>query len=131
MNPLPARGGRGGRGGDNSEYLPPLGGGTGWEPPPIGAPTSPIPSRLSEAPGKTESEPDHSGPFVAPPGRWDERPLKGGNPSDGSADADAFEERAAIREYDGGLSRAAAERLAALDIITSRATRPATFNPLA
>jgi hypothetical protein len=31
-----------------------------------------------------------------------------------------FEERAAIREYDGGLSRAAAERLAWLDVMATR-----------
>jgi len=31
-----------------------------------------------------------------------------------------FEERAAIREYDGGLPRAAAERLASMDLINHR-----------
>jgi hypothetical protein len=31
----------------------------------------------------------------------------------------AFEERAAIREYDGGLPRAAAERLARLDTLVA------------
>ena len=43
------------------------------------------------------------------------------------ADADeaaAFCERAAIREYDGGLPRAAAERLAWLDVISARAAQP-------
>lgn len=35
-----------------------------------------------------------------------------------------FEERAAIREYEGGLSRAAAERLAWIDIQDMRASRP-------
>lgn len=30
-----------------------------------------------------------------------------------------FEERAAVREFDGGLSRAAAERLALLDLQTA------------
>ena len=43
------------------------------------------------------------------------------------ADADeaaAFCERAAIREYDGGLPRAAAERLAWLDVIDARTAQP-------
>ncbi|OXE37420.1 MAG: hypothetical protein CGW95_01585 [Phenylobacterium zucineum] len=35
-----------------------------------------------------------------------------------------FEERAAIREYEGGLSRAAAERLAWSDIQDMKAARP-------
>jgi hypothetical protein len=34
-----------------------------------------------------------------------------------------FEERAAIREYDGGLPRDAAERLAALDVLADRRDR--------
>jgi hypothetical protein len=37
------------------------------------------------------------------------------------AEAGDYQERAAIREFDGGLSRAAAERLAWLDTLTARA----------
>lgn len=39
-------------------------------------------------------------------------------------EAALFDERAAIREYDGGLARAAAERLAWLDVISARAAQP-------
>ena len=39
-------------------------------------------------------------------------------------EAAAFCERAAIREYDGGLPRAAAERLAWLDVIAARSAQP-------
>ena len=35
-------------------------------------------------------------------------------------EAALFDERAAIREYDGGISRAAAERLAWLDVLAAR-----------
>ena len=34
-----------------------------------------------------------------------------------------FHERAAIREYDGGVTRAAAERLAVLDVLDARRLR--------
>jgi hypothetical protein len=46
--------------------------------------------------------------------------VEGKRPSFAFADADQqalFEERAAIREYDGGLTRDAAERLAYLDVL--------------
>ena len=92
-------------------------------------------------PARVSGQPPLSGPDLTPADRLGGRnpPQGGSSVPQGSevaavgseSDADAFEERAAIREHDGGLSRAAAERLAALDIITSRATRPATFNPLA
>lgn len=92
-------------------------------------------------PARVSGQSPTSGPVSAPADRVGGRnpPLGGSSVPQGSAlavggseaDADAFEERAAIREFDGGLSRAAAERLAALDIITSRAAGPATFNPLA
>jgi hypothetical protein len=36
------------------------------------------------------------------------------------AEAELFNERAAIREFDGGLPRAAAERLAWLDVLAAR-----------
>ena len=39
-------------------------------------------------------------------------------------EAALFDGRAAIREYDGGLPRAAAERLAWLDVISARAAQP-------
>ena len=45
-------------------------------------------------------------------------------PFESEHEAAAFEERAAIREYDGGLSRAAAERLAWLDLLSLRVTGP-------
>jgi len=38
-----------------------------------------------------------------------------------------FEERAAIREYDGGVPRAAAERLAWMDVLRTRATSSTMF----
>ena len=56
-------------------------------------------------------------------------PLRGvplsrcpGNRASWEHDQEAFdfEERAAIREYDGGLPRAAAERLASMDLINHR-----------
>jgi hypothetical protein len=48
-----------------------------------------------------------SGSFVSAPSR---------HVSDIEADREAFEERAAIMEFDGGLTRAEAERLARLDV---------------
>ena len=39
-------------------------------------------------------------------------------------EAALFDGRAAIREYDGGLPRAAAERLAWLDVIAARSAQP-------
>lgn len=41
-----------------------------------------------------------------------------------------FDERAAIREYDGGLPRAAAERLAWLDVLAARQITVGTLNSL-
>jgi hypothetical protein len=38
-----------------------------------------------------------------------------------------FEERAAIREYDGGVPRAAAERLAWMDVLRARQTSSTMF----
>lgn len=45
------------------------------------------------------------------------------------AERSDFWERAAIREFDGGLSRPAAERLAAMDIIAQRSARAAHTLP--
>lgn len=41
-----------------------------------------------------------------------------------------FDERAAIREYDGGLPRAAAERLAWLDVLAARQIAAGALNSL-
>ncbi len=41
-----------------------------------------------------------------------------------------FDERAAIREYDGGLPRAAAERLAWLDVLAARQITVGALNSL-
>jgi hypothetical protein len=43
-------------------------------------------------------------------------------------EAERFEERAAIREYDGGLSRPAAERLARRDVARSDGHTPVTLD---
>jgi hypothetical protein len=45
-------------------------------------------------------------------------------PFESDEEAAAFEERAAIREFDGGLSRSAAERLAWLDTLNARDANP-------
>jgi len=71
-------------------------GGTGRDRPPIGASHRPTPAR----------------PLVSDP---EQRPTW-----ETDQDAFDFEERAAIREYEGGLSRPAAERLARLDLIDQR-----------
>ena len=41
-----------------------------------------------------------------------------------------FDERAAIREHDGGLPRAAAERLAWLDVLAARQVAAGALNSL-
>ena len=68
-------------------------GGTGRDRPPIGASHRPTPAR----------------PLVFD---HDQRPTW-----ETDQEAFDFEERAAIREYDGGLNRTVAERLARLDLI--------------
>jgi len=68
----------------------------GWYAPPIGA-----------------SHPSH-------PSRQDTHPGPGIPSWEHDQEAFDFEERAAIREYDGGLPRAAAERLASMDLINHR-----------
>lgn len=65
--------------------------------------------------------------FTSPPhlgARGRDKPSKGAVPADarqGLTESQLleFEERAAVREFDGGLSRAAAERLALLDLQTA------------
>ena len=80
-----------------------------------------------DAPRHFQDCPDAAVPFRGPEDRDNgKHPLKGvplsrcpENRPTWEIDQDAFdfEERAAIREYDGGLSRPAAERLARLDLI--------------
>lgn len=59
--------------------------------------------------------------------------ISPGRPSTRFLDLDEaayFDERAAIREYDGGLPRAAAERLAWLDVLAARQVASGALNSL-
>ncbi len=69
--------------------------------------------------GRDGTAPFRGGPTV-PPAQGVPVPVP--YPAAWETDQEAFdfEERAAIREYDGGLPRAAAERLASMDLINHR-----------
>lgn len=142
MSALNPGGGTPGTKWDFAQTVPPSGasagagrGGTGRDRPPIGASHRPTPPADPASQARNPGQSSLSGSFLPAGERWDESPQRGASPSaspvaasgsffvfESEAEALAFEERAAIRQFDGGLSRAAAERLAALDIINSRAT---------
>lgn len=141
MSALNPGGGTPGTKWDFAQTVPPSGasagagrGGTGRDRPPIGASHRPTPPADPASQARNPGQSSLSGSFLPAGERWDESPPRGASPSaspvaasgsffvfESEAEALAFEERAAIRQFDGGLSRAAAERLAALDIINSRA----------
>lgn len=92
--------GEGGRGWENSQGLPAQG----------------IPTPVGQG-GRVGSPPPLGGGPAIPP--LPAAPRQQSRFRD-LEEADLFNERAAIREFDGGLPRAAAERLAWLDVLAAR-----------